>query len=64
MIQLVNNSLWSELPKIQSKLSSHEVSEIKRRKRECLGPCVIGLPSQPLFFPHKHKKGTLFRNIS
>lgn len=25
MIQLVNNSLWSELPKIQSKLSSHEV---------------------------------------
>lgn len=34
MIQLVNNSLWSELPKIQSKLSSHEVSEIKRRKGE------------------------------
>ncbi|XP_061191843.1 uncharacterized protein LOC133200114 isoform X2 [Saccostrea echinata] len=25
MIQIVNNSLWSELPKIQSKLSSHEV---------------------------------------
>ncbi|XP_062612960.1 uncharacterized protein LOC134274740 isoform X2 [Saccostrea cucullata] len=25
MIQLVNNSLWTELPKIQSKLSSHEV---------------------------------------
>lgn len=43
MIQLVNNSLWSELPKIQSKLSSHEVSEVKRRKRGWLGPYVFGL---------------------